>query len=99
MMIRSSTWRNWILALLMLCFIGVQIIESSHDHLSQAAQNACPVCQLVAHQPLNTPPAVTLALAVVISLLIILPYRRRTFRLAESRHITYFSRAPPEHLA
>ena len=92
---RRIQWRNRILILLMLCIIGIQIIESSHDHLSQAAQESCPVCQVIAHQPLDTLPSATIALALVTPLLIILPFRRKPAQLVESFHTPYLSRAPP----
>ena len=92
-------WRKWLLIVLMISVISIQIIESSHDHLSQAAQESCPVCQIIAHQPVDTGPTALIKLALVLPVLVILPFRRKTTRLVETFFRSYFSRAPPSLFA
>lgn len=99
-MTRHSTyWRKWLLILLMVSVIGIQLIESSHDHLTHAAQEACPVCQVAVHQPLDMSPTAVVSPALILPLLVILPFRRKVSRLVESFFRPYFSRAPPHTFA
>lgn len=91
----TQTWRNWILVWVFLTFIGTQVIESTHHHESEALQDACAVCQLVAHQPLNAPPPATALIAVALPLLFIFSHWREAVRIADARRASYDSRAPP----
>lgn len=91
----AQTWRKWILAWVLLTFVSIQVIETTHHHESMAMQDACAICQLVAHQPLNAPPPATAQLLGVLILLYIISHRHPVFQIVESRYFSYFSRAPP----
>jgi len=89
------SWQRLILGLVFLALIGMQLIESTHHHVSKAGGEACAVCQFVSHQPLNTPPPIAINLTFVLLILFILTYCQEDFRLSDSNYVSYFSRAPP----
>ena len=89
------TWRKWILGWVFLALIGIQIIESTHHHESEAAEDACVVCQFVAHLPLNIPQPAIATMGLVLVLLYILSRQQLAPRVADSQLAFYSPRAPP----
>lgn len=91
----SGTFRFWILSCVFFALLGIQIIESTHHHESTALEDACAVCQIVAHTPLDlAPPAATL-IATVLLLLFLLTSRQEKSQFARAYYASYHSRAPP----
>lgn len=91
----SRTGRIWILWWVLIALLGIQIIESSHHHESSALEQACAVCQFVAHHPLDlSPPTIALTAAILVLLLTLLHWRQ-AFLIAKAPCAAYFSRAPP----
>ena len=93
--VRSRGLRFWFACILIPCILGVYGIEATHHHETQAEENACAICHVVNHQPLDlgAPP-----LGIVFSGLVFLfyilswqPTRRVSFRLPNH----YRPRAPP----
>jgi hypothetical protein len=95
----SRTWRIWILGWVFITLLGIQIIESSHHHESSALEQACAVCQFMAHHPLDVTPPAAVLIAVALVLLLTLPRWRQTFLIAKAPCASYFSRAPPYRAA
>jgi len=94
-MMFSTTFRFWILGCVFFALLGVQIAESTHHHESAAIEHACPVCQIVAHTPLDlAPPAATLV-ATSLLLLFLLPGKQKKTQFASTYYASYHSRAPP----
>ncbi|MGH8400999.1 MAG: hypothetical protein ACRESU_07850 [Gammaproteobacteria bacterium] len=46
---RQAGWRRWLVALALICVVGVYSIELTHDHETAASELACPVCHVMAH--------------------------------------------------
>ena len=88
-------WHLWILGWVLCAVLGLQLIESSHHHDSVALQEACALCQVAAHQPLDTAPPLVSLVAAVLFLLFILLRDRLIFLVGQSRPAPYHSRAPP----
>ena len=87
--------RRWLLGWVFFAILGLQLIESAHHHESAARQEACVLCQAVAHYPFDlAPPEVALA-AAVLFLLFTLPYRQSSCLVVAASHAAYRSRAPP----
>jgi hypothetical protein len=93
------TLRRWILGWVIVAFLGIQIIESTHHHETAAAEAACAICQAIAHHPLDLPAPVAVLAATVLFLLFFLSPRQPEFRFAEAFRASYHSRAPPSHAA
>lgn len=91
----QRTWHLWILGWVFCAVLGLQLIESSHHHDSLALQEACALCQVAAHQPLDTAPPSLPPVAAVLFLLFILPGARLFFLHGPNRTCAYHSRAPP----
>lgn len=89
------TWHLWILGWVLSAVLGLQLIESSHHHDSLARQEACALCQVAAHQPLDTASPSLPPVVAVLFLLFILPGVRPLFLLGPRRSCAYRSRAPP----
>jgi hypothetical protein len=47
--VRQAPWRRWLVALALICVVGVYSIELTHDHKTLASELACPVCHVMAH--------------------------------------------------
>lgn len=92
-------WRPWVLAWVMIAFLGIQLIESTHHHESAALEDACTICQVAAQYPLDAAPPLASPLATVLFLLYILPVRRRTFAFVQPCLASFYSRAPPTRAA
>jgi hypothetical protein len=95
----AYVWRRWILAWVFFTLVGIQVIESSHHHDSVALEDACAVCQFVAHHPLNKLPPVAASIVAVLFLLFIITGRQQTLRITKPRCTSYHSRAPPYRTA
>ena len=93
------TCSAWILGWLLLAFVGIQVIESTHHHGSAAEENACAVCVVAAHVPFNLAPPAAAPLAAALFLLFVLPLRQPAFRFAKARCAFYDSQAPPTRTA
>lgn len=93
------TWRRWILGWVIVAFLGIQIIESTHHHDSTASEEACAVCQVLAHHPLDIAPPAVAAIAAALFLLFVLHLWQPAFRIAKALCASYHSRAPPYHTA
>lgn len=91
----SRSWRNWILGWVFVALIGIQIIESTHHHESEAQADDCPVCQLVVHQQLDVPQPPVVLVATVLIFLFDLSCRRHPLQIANPRYASYSTRAPP----
>jgi len=78
-----------------LAFILLQVIESTHHHKSEAAQDACAVCQVIAHQPIELIPAIAAPIAALLFLLFTLLQSKPVFLLLQADQAAYHSRAPP----
>ncbi len=87
--------RRWVLGCMIVAFLGIQAIESTHHHESVASEEACSVCQLLAHHPLDLAVPVAAAVAVLIILLFFLSQWQPAFRIAKARCASYHPRAPP----
>jgi len=88
-------WQGWILGCMFLAFVGIQMVESTHHHESEALQEACAICQMVAHQPLDLSPPTIASMVVVLFLVFIIASPQETFQITDSRYTSYASRAPP----
>lgn len=93
------TWRRWILGWVIVAFLGIQIIESTHHHDSAASEEACAVCQTLAHHPLDIAPPVAPPMAAVLFLLFFISTWQPVPRIAKAFCASYQSRAPPHHAA
>jgi hypothetical protein len=95
MMKLSHYWRNWVLGCVFVALIGIQLIESTHHHESEAQADDCPVCQLVVHQALDIPLPAVVQIATLLLVLFVLACACNESQITESRYNTYSSRAPP----
>jgi hypothetical protein len=95
----SRHLRYWILASVIFALLGIQLIESTHHHESAAIHDACAVCQIVAHTPLDLAPPLATLLATVLFLLFSLPDKQKKFQFARAYYASYHSRAPPRFTA
>ena len=95
----SRTLSQWILGWLFISFFAIQAIESTHLHESDALQNECPVCHVLAHQALDVPPPDVTLIVTSLFLLFVLSCRIQTVRFASAPQAAYNSRAPPVQLA
>lgn len=91
----SRTLRYWILGGVFFALLGIQIIESTHHHESAALEEACQVCQVAAHLPLDLAPPAAALISAVLLLLFALPRRQQAIHLGRTYHAAYHSRAPP----
>jgi hypothetical protein len=91
----SCTLRYWILGSLFVALLGIQLVESTHHHESAAIEEACPICQVVAHTPLDLAPPAAALIATVILLLFHLCSKQKTSQVACTYYVSYHSRAPP----
>lgn len=91
----SRTFRFWILGCVFFALLGIQIIESTHHHESAAIEDACSVCQIVAHTPLDLAPPVAALIATVLLLLFSLPSKQKKTQITCTYYASYHSRAPP----
>ena len=87
--------RCWILASVIFALVGLQLVESTHHHESAAIEEACPVCQVVAHTPLDLTPPAAVLIATVLLLLFYLCSSQKTSQFACTYYASYHSRAPP----
>jgi hypothetical protein len=60
--IRKVTRHRWVIAFTLLSFLVLHSVSAIHKHVSAVELDACFVCQLVDHQPLNVPQAPPLLL-------------------------------------
>jgi Protein of unknown function (DUF2946) len=95
----SRTLRRWILGWMIVAFLGIQAIESTHHHESAASEEACSVCQVLAHHPLDLALPVAAPVAALIILLFFISPWQPAFRIAKARWASYHSRAPPHRTA
>lgn len=64
--LRRTQWRAWLVALALVCTVGIYSIELTHDHKTMAAELACPVCHVMAHGAPNLlKPSLTPAVSIV----------------------------------
>lgn len=95
----SRTWRRWVLGWMIVAFLGILAIEWTHHHTSEASEEACAVCQILEHHPLDmAPPAATLMVAVLF-ILFALVRSQPLFRIAKALCASYHPRAPPYRTA
>ncbi|MGH8293052.1 MAG: hypothetical protein ACRESA_06210 [Gammaproteobacteria bacterium] len=47
--LRQAHWRRWLVALALVCVVGIYSIEVTHHHKTAASELACPICQVMAH--------------------------------------------------
>ena len=95
----SRTLRFWILASVIFALLGIQLIESTHHHESAAIHDACAVCQIVAHTPLDLGSLIAALIATVLVLLFSLPGKQNKSQIARACYASYYSRAPPRFTA
>jgi hypothetical protein len=91
----SRTLRRWILGWVIIAFLGIQAIESTHHHESAASEETCSVCQVLAHHPLDLALPVAAPVAAVLFLLFFLSQWQPVFRIPSARCASYHPRAPP----
>lgn len=91
----SRTLRYWILGGVFFALLGLQLIESTHHHETAAIEAACPVCQVVAHTPLDVSPPSAALIAAVLLILFYLPSKQQATLIACAYYASYHSRAPP----
>ncbi len=91
----SRSLRYWILGSVIVALLGVQLVESTHHHESAAIEEACPVCQVVAHTPLDLVPPAAAQIATVLLLLFHLCSKQKISQVACTYYTSYHSRAPP----
>ena len=95
----SKSLRYWILGGVFFALLGLQIIESTHHHESAAIEEACPVCQAVAHLPLDVAPPAAALIVSILLFLFSLPSKQKTILYAYAYYASYHSRAPPRFTA
>ena len=95
----SKTLRYWILGGVFFALLGLQLIESTHHHETAAIEAACPVCQVVAHTPLDVSPPTAVLIVAVLLVLFYLPSQQKTTQIASAYYASYHSRAPPRFTA
>lgn len=84
---------------MIVAFLGIQVIEWTHHHKSAASEEACAVCQVLAHQPLDLAPPAAAPVVAVLFLLFVLTRSQPAFRIAKALCASYNSRAPPYRTA
>ncbi|MGA9851814.1 MAG: hypothetical protein WBR15_02660 [Gammaproteobacteria bacterium] len=47
--LRQAGWRKWLVAVALVCMVGIYSIEVTHHHKTEASELACPVCHVMAH--------------------------------------------------
>ncbi|MGH8307221.1 MAG: hypothetical protein ACRER0_03030 [Gammaproteobacteria bacterium] len=47
--LRQAGWRKWLVALALVCVVGIYSIEVTHHHKTEASELACPICHVMAH--------------------------------------------------
>jgi hypothetical protein len=52
---RNLIQHRWVIGFVLLCFLMVHSVTAIHKHVSPAEFDACFICQLVDHQPVNVP--------------------------------------------
>jgi hypothetical protein len=77
-------------------FITLQMIESTHHHKSEAAHDACAVCQVIAHQPIDLSFAIVAPIGALLFFLFALFQSKPVFLILQADQAYYHSRAPPE---
>jgi hypothetical protein len=95
----SKTLRYWILGGVFFALLGLQLIESTHHHETAAIEAACPVCQVVAHTPLDVAAPVAALIVSMLLFLFYLPSQQKTTLVASAYYASYHSRAPPRFTA
>lgn len=95
----SKTLRYWILGGVFFALLGLQVIESTHHHETSAIEAACPVCQVVAHTPLDVAPPAAALISEVLLFLFYLPGQQKTTLIVSAYYESYRSRAPPRFTA
>jgi hypothetical protein len=74
--VRQASWRRLLVALALICVVGVYSIELTHDHKTLASELACPVCHVMAHGAPNLfKPAIKPAVSFIGWYLHVLPWR------------------------
>lgn len=92
---KPGSWRHWLFALSLLCFLGFYSSSLLHDHATDANELACPVCHVLSHQVLDLPPSeLDIPGVLLILLLLLSPLALRI--MARTVHIQPPSRAPPQ---
>ena len=92
---RIPSWRLLLLSLACCALLALPILEAGHHHDASAADTPCPICQLVAHHPVDLLPAAAGVGAAALFLLFFLAPFRAIFRIALAPRLSYDSRAPP----
>ena len=83
------------IALILLSFLGLQIVEASHLHQTVALERDCPVCQASGHQSLDLPPPPLAPSSAILFLLFFLSGWQPVFRVVSRPFARPNSRAPP----
>jgi hypothetical protein len=92
----TRNFRLLIAVCVALAFVMLQVIESTHHHKSEAAHDACAICQVIAQHPIDIVPAIAAPIAALIFLLFTLIQPKPVFLLIQADQAAYYSRAPPE---
>jgi hypothetical protein len=92
-------FRCWILGSVFIALLGIQLVESTHHHESAAIGDSCPVCQVVAHTPLDLMSPAANLIATALLLLFHLCNKQKTFPVSCTYFNSYYSRAPPQFTA
>ena len=94
---RNRSLRLWLASLLILCVLGIYSIEATHYHKNEADEDACAICHVVTHQPLDlTLPPLALETSGLV-FLFYLRFWRPTRRIKSQFEAQYDSRAPPKY--
>ena len=83
-------------ALILIGFLGLQVVEASHLHQTVALERDCPVCQASGHQTLDLPPLPLAPPAAILFLLFILSGWHLAARIDTQPFAHPNARAPPE---
>jgi hypothetical protein len=92
---RSHPWRVWLLTWVTLCVLGLYSLAATHHHETAAEEEACAICHVVGHQPLDLQVPTMAPVAVAFVLLFTLPGWHPPLHLARPVDLPYHSRAPP----
>lgn len=86
------------IVLVLVSFLGLQIVEASHLHQTVALERDCPVCQASGHQSLDLPPPPLAPATAILFLLFFLSGWSPAFRIDSRPFARPNSRAPPDLL-
>jgi len=91
----TRSFRLLIAVCVALAFIMLQVIEATHHHKSDAAHDACAICQVIAQHPIDIVPPIAAPIAALLFLLFTLLQSKPVFPLIQAGQASYYSRAPP----